>query len=826
MRRPLRSAIAVVAVASGVTLAVTVIVVQTSTSRSFDEYARSLSGPAPLRVIGPVDRGGLPEATIGTVESVEGVGAAVPLVQAVTVADGPDREGIPILALGYDCRIEAVVGDLGCSPEAIESATEYRPPLLSTWLAEALGPGGIIRSNLGPQPVRGGFPVEELNGVNDGRVVAFPIRVAQSLFSRPDGVDTIYVLPEEGVSPSVLKDRLQDAVGGYNTVLSSDETSPQFQFFTQLYTLLTAVGLGTLATGAVLVHNALSLSLEERRRDLAVAAALGGRPRTIVGGTLAEGAVLGAAGGVLGAGIGLLIAYPVLDSFQFFAERIAGLSMTVHPSPLPFVAGAGLGVALGLVAAIKPARRASRMNVVSEIQGRSARADAAAPRSPLRPVGALLAAAGGMVGASLAARGGAIEPWQPVAVQVAAAVSVVGFMLAIGQFAPLFLSAGSRLFRRSEMSMRLAWANLTGEGWRSAGMVLAAGGALVAAFMISNLGVIVLGAISDDSVWGRGDALVVATTPISNSLNLEAKPSPDVEIAIESMPGVASVQRSAGLTVGSGGRVLSAEGFDGRVPPYEVLRGEVDPEGFWAGEVVIGPGLARRNGIEPGDELRLPGKGRFVTVGVQGIVANGDNTGLEVSMPLRLLEEIWGPQPATALLVEPAAGVGLGELATRIEAANLDPHLQAYTPAEFQDHVETENSRFFAPFWTLQRALIAIAFAAVLSNLLLVAMRRKRELGLLAAVGMPSAQLGRVVVLEALVIGALAIVLGSLAALGATEAFRHALNVMIPYPMPLRIDVAAPFVYGAITLAVLVAAASLPAWRTARLDVVEALRYE
>jgi putative ABC transport system permease protein len=114
----------------------------------------------------------------------------------------------------------------------------------------------------------------------------------------------------------------------------------------------------------------------------------------------------------------------------------------------------------------------------------------------------------------------------------------------------------------------------------------------------------------------------------------------------------------------------------------------------------------------------------------------------------------------------------------------------------------------------------------MLSNLLLVGIRRKREFGLVAAVGMDPRGLARMVVFEALAIGAVAVILSTIAAMLSTEAFRHALFVMIPYPMPLRIDAAAPFLYGAITLVVLVLAALWPAWRTSRLDVVEALRAE
>src|SRR5919108_1706652 len=97
-RHPLRSVIAVVAVASGVTLAVTVTVVQSSTQRTFDDYAESLSGPAPLRVIGPVDRAGVPESKVPGIRAVPGVEAANPMIQSTTLADGRAPREIPLFS--------------------------------------------------------------------------------------------------------------------------------------------------------------------------------------------------------------------------------------------------------------------------------------------------------------------------------------------------------------------------------------------------------------------------------------------------------------------------------------------------------------------------------------------------------------------------------------------------------------------------------------------------------------------------------------------------------------------------------------------------------
>lgn len=816
--------IVVIAIASGVALAVTAAVVRSSTTASFTAYAKSFSGPAPIRVVGPVDRGGIKEAMIARIAHVDGVAEAAPLIQAVTVVDTEEGDDIPVVAIGYDCSITALVGAFACDPTAIASARSYRAPLTSISLAQQLGREGVIRTNDGPKPAAGAVGIEALEQVNGGRVVAFPIHVAQTLFTRPGAYDAVYVIPERGVEPGEVKTRLERTLPDQLIVLRSEETSPWFQFFAQLYVLLGVVGIGTLATGAVLAHNALALSLEDRRRDLAVAAAIGASPRTIFAGALAEGAVLGIAGGLLGAGVGVLVSYPVLSSFQWFSERWAGLSMSVHVTASPFVTGAVLGGAVGVIAALRPARQASRADVVTQLQGRSPPPDPAR-RTIARTVVIVAIGITGAVGARLAARDLGIEPWQPAVVQIAAGVGVVAFILAITQLAPWAFAAGSRLVRGRSAPARVAWANLVGEGPRSASMVLAAASAVFAGAMIANLGTTVLDSLAAEVGRVSNGSLIVATTPISNSLNLDAKPSPQLVDAIRSFPGVERVDRLLGLGVAGPSGVTLVEGLD-HPAQYEVIRGRIDAQAYARGEILVGPGIARRDGVRPGQTLRLPGRDGFVDIPVQAVVANGDSTGLEVTMPIALAERLWGGPQSGTLNVIPKVGVDPEDLARRIESADLDPYLNALAPDELVDAVSEDNARFFVPFWALQRALVAIAFAAVLSNLLLIALRRRRELGLVSAVGMSPRSLASMVVIEAVAVGIVAVVLGSLAALGATEAFLHALHVMIPYPMSLRVDIAAPFLYGAITLAVLVVAAALPAWRTARLDVVDALRLE
>jgi putative ABC transport system permease protein len=124
--------------------------------------------------------------------------------------------------------------------------------------------------------------------------------------------------------------------------------------------------------------------------------------------------------------------------------------------------------------------------------------------------------------------------------------------------------------------------------------------------------------------------------------------------------------------------------------------------------------------------------------------------------------------------------------------------------------------------------LIAVIVAALgLANTLLIStFERRRDLGVLRAIGMLRRQLRRMVAAEALMIGALGVVLawtvGTVIGYGIYALIKSQLGI----PMPFR---PTPQVYVLTAVLGLVAAlvASLyPAQRAARIDVVEALQYE
>ncbi len=115
------------------------------------------------------------------------------------------------------------------------------------------------------------------------------------------------------------------------------------------------------------VASTLVVMVRERRRDLAVLAALGLEPRDLTRAFLAAGALLGAAGIAAGLGAGLAICF-LLTRFEVirFAPEVAEIyflsSVPFRPAARDVAAIAGLALGLTLLSSWLPARRAARLD--------------------------------------------------------------------------------------------------------------------------------------------------------------------------------------------------------------------------------------------------------------------------------------------------------------------------------------------------------------------------------------------------------------------------------------------------------------------------------
>jgi putative ABC transport system permease protein len=439
----------------------------------------------------------------------------------------------------------------------------------------------------------------------------------------------------------------------------------------------------------------------------------------------------------------------------------------------------------------------------------------------------LALAAVGITTAWLAQRRGGLEPWQGTAGPVGFLLTTLALFMATAALAPLLVRALLRRRPPAGAPGRLALANLVRDPGRTGIMATAVAAAVSVAFTVGSFNRSIR-ELSLDDAKDRGDDWVhVSTLDPNNSVNIDSRTPPDVQVALRRLPGVAAVQRDTALAVGTeAGDIYGVEGDEEGRLPYDIIRGVKDQSRLEAGEVLVGPILARGRGLRPGDRFRLETPRGYVSVPVMGVWQDGDFGGRKVHMSMALLERLYGPQPPTSVIVRTADGVTPAELARTIREARLHPDLQVETPRELARTSADDINNLLSPLWVIQRALLLVAFIAVLSTLLLVGAQRRRELGLLAAVGMRPGELSRMVMAEAGTLGVAGSVLALLAGLGICLALQFVIPIVVGFKGSLRFEFPAFPIYAALAMVVVLAASAWPAWRTSRVEVLDAIRYE
>ncbi len=176
---------------------------------------------------------------------------------------------------------------------------------------------------------------------------------------------TVDVLP--GADVEQVRQAIEDRFGkgGRITVESSEEFRERIiRLMNQSFALLnTLVAIAVLISSFGLI-NTLLMNIFERTREIGMLRSLGATRGQIVKMVLAESATMGITGGLLGLVLGLMLARFMVQGLNI----AGGYRLVYHFTPLPVLLGLVLALALSQVAALYPARRAARVNVVEAIK--------------------------------------------------------------------------------------------------------------------------------------------------------------------------------------------------------------------------------------------------------------------------------------------------------------------------------------------------------------------------------------------------------------------------------------------------------------------------
>ena len=117
---------------------------------------------------------------------------------------------------------------------------------------------------------------------------------------------------------------------------------------------------------ALIVGNTIAMGVRERTNEYGVLRAIGFLPKHVAQFILAEGLVIGLLGGL----IGVLLGYPVVNNGlgRVIEENMGNMFPQFKVQPQIAAFAFGLALVLGVVAAIFPARKAARLQVVEALR--------------------------------------------------------------------------------------------------------------------------------------------------------------------------------------------------------------------------------------------------------------------------------------------------------------------------------------------------------------------------------------------------------------------------------------------------------------------------
>jgi putative ABC transport system permease protein len=581
----------------------------------------------------------------------------------------------------------------------------------------------------------------------------------------------------------------------------------------------------------------VAVSVGQRKREIGILRSVGvGRGRvTLV--FVAEAAVIGSLGSLLGIGFGKGIATVVLGAMgpniARFYENVVMPEPTV--SPALALGGFVVGLVSTLLAAYAPARAAARVPPVEALR-RDLHATARSrwPVNRLAIAGVVLMAIGyasiyvrfrfhGFLGVGLELLGSvAILPW--VIVHLARILR------------PMSLGAFG-------IPGRLGVDNVEREMGRStltaAALVLATGTSLTMATYTHSYERSCLDWL-DQAL--PADLFITSGSPTVDKNNTPYAASMVANIG--KIPGVAAVDPVRSLTMSALGRRIEVLGVASEVylhhvrerGGHHVVEGPSPlPDDLLLGDapsLVLSEATSARSGKHLGDTVELPSPTGTHAFKVVGVVVDYSNDQGWAMMDRRWIREFWQDDQveATNLFLERGASVSEVAAAVRRELGDL-PGAEGGFFVSANEALKEEVRGILRATLGVSKAAetisLVVAVLGVIGTMLAAVLDRTREIGVLRAIGATRRQVLAAIVAEAAFLGLASVLVGLVSAVPTAMILMNAVGFeatgwTIPYLFP---TVAAIRTVVMIFLFAL-ASGALPGLRAARLVVTRALAYE
>jgi putative ABC transport system permease protein len=839
----LRALVTLIAVALGVSIGLAIDLANATAIASFSSSVDVVSNKVNLQVLG-VGRG-FDERAIVRVQHVPGVRYASPAIEdALTVGAvaGDPFSGEILRVLGVDL-LRPLPGDVvaaAASPGSVsqENADPWvlvnaHGAFVGAALAERMRwhGGETIRGIAGDREVTlriAGIIPRGTPGI-DSSVVFVDIATAQEVFGKIGLLDRIDLVIDPARLPAAQRAVAAAIPAGARAIRPKTRTDEIARMLQSFRLNLEALAWVALLVGMYLIYNTVAISVVQRRPEIGTVRALGATRGAVFRTFVAEGALVGVLGSLLGLAVGAFLA---TFSVAAVSRTVDTLYVGLHADrvlydPVLFVKAFVLGVLASVVAAAFPAFDASRTPpaITMRAQGFERRRPRFAPRAALAGL-ALLAVAWAFT------RAPALDG-VPVFGYAAGLLIIFGGSLCAPLAVGLLANAGTT-FAARRPTLALAAANLGGAPLRTA---VAVASLMIAIGMMVSVAVLVASFRTTIVAWAdeslRADLFV---RPLGlGDASTDARFSRGVAERIAAVPGVTRIEVLRAIEIPYGGRLTNLAATDlSTIVARRRLRliGAGDPAAVarsLAGtmNVLVSEPFATKFGVGAGDRIVLPTPSGQQTFNVAAVYNDYSSDSGAVLVDLRTYRRLFRDDSINSVAIYAAPGSDLARLRTEVVRAVAPLRIDVETNRELREIVVQIFDRTFAITYALDVIAITIAVLGVVSTLFALVLERRREFGLLRYLGVTAGGVRRVVLAEAAGIGLLGGVLG--VAIGLLLALLL-IFVINRQAFGWLIELHIPWVFLLETIVLVVVAALLagiyPAGVAARIRTAEAVRTE
>jgi putative ABC transport system permease protein len=834
----LRTALTTAGIVLGVAVFVGMHTANQSVLFAFSRTVDRIAGKTELQVT--AGEAGFPEAVLEKVQAASTVRVAVPVIEAVVDTNLKGQGNLLILGVDMTGDRSLRDYDLDSGDEAvIDDPLVFLAQPDSIILSKAFADKNHIavggRLALGTVEgekqftIRGVMKSSGLTSAFGGNLAVMDIYAAQHMFGRGRSFDRIDLAVKDGHTLTEAEQELSARLGPGFQVDPPSGRGRQFEAMLAAYSMMVGISsLFALFIGMFIIYNSFAIAVTQRRSEIGILRALGATRGQIRWLFLGESAVTGLIGSAGGLVFGVIIARGIAASIGGLIADVYGVAQhasEVSTSPGLLALALVIGIATSIIAAAIPAHAAARVDPVQALQkGKYQTLSGGESRAR--------AIAGGVLGAVsiVCLNIGGSRP-----------VFYTGYALAI--VVALLISPLASLALARRLRPLLKWARPV-EGALAADSLIQAPrrtSASVAALMLSLALVIAFAGMARASYASIIDWMETALNPelfvlpsqsiVARTMRFPAAMGPE----IAAVPGVRLVQMVRDARIMFRNTPVMVVAVEVRsiaqTAPRPPIAGNADDmyRRTAAGEgLLVADNLAQLQHLKLGDILEVPAPNGVIRLPIVGIVLDFSDQQGTILMDRSVFIKYWNDDSVNVFRVYLSPGATVPDVRQRIlETYAGQRQVFVLTNQELKRYILTVTDQWFGLTSVQIAVAVLVAILGIVNTLTVSITDRRRELGVLQAVGGLRGQIRRTIWLEALSIGTLGLALGF--GLGAINLYyilqivhNDIAGMRLDYSFPIGTALAlVPTILGAAFIA-----AIWPAESAVHGSLVEALEYE